>query len=244
MSAAHATPTVVLLHGLARTPHSMSKMESELKAAGFATCNIRYPSTRHAIETLTREYVQPAVEDCLERAGANSASFVTHSMGGIIVRQLRHTAPHLSVDRVVMLGPPNQGSELADRMRACPLYRWINGPAGQQLGTEATSVPNRLGPADFQLGVIAGNRPVLEPFKHYIDGPSDGKVSVERSKLAGTHAHLILPVTHATMMRHEVVIKQTIAFLRDGAFGNDPGESSRLHALHQRSRSDPRLARR
>lgn len=89
---------------------------------------------------------------------------------------------------------------------------------GQQLGTEADSLPNRLGAADFEVGIIAGNAPFLEPFTRYIDGPSDGKVSLESAKLDGMTAFIELPVTHALMMRDEQVIKQTLSFLNEGEF--------------------------
>src|SRR5690606_1773141 len=112
-----------------------------------------------------------------------AVNFVTHSMGGIILRKLRVLAPELRIGRAVMLGPPNQGSELVDNMKSWVLFGWVNGPAGQQLGTDPDSVPNTLGPADFDLGIIAGDQPSFEPFKGYIDAASDGKVSVESTKL-------------------------------------------------------------
>lgn len=216
---ANAAQTVVLLHGLARTSNSMAKMDVRLQAAGYSTCNIGYPSTRHSIQLLAKNYVLPKVKECLEKQ-RGSVSFVTHSLGGIVVRELRRLDPELPIARVVMLGPPNHGSELTDHMRSWPLYQWINGPAGQQLGTDAESAPNSLGPADFELGIIAGNKPLLEPFTGYINGPSDGKVSVESTKLNGMAAHIVLPVTHALMMRNDEVIQQTIMFLQQGIFAD------------------------
>ena len=212
-----AADTAVLLHGLARTAGSMSKMERALRGAGYDTCNIDYSSTKHPIEVLAREFVLPRVRECL-KGDTGPVSFVTHSLGGIVVRQIRQTDPSLNVGRVVMLGPPNHGSELVDRMRSWGLFQWINGPAGQQLGTDPQSSPNVLGPASFDLGVIAGNRPFLEPFKGYIAGPSDGKVSVESAKLDGMRDYLLLPVTHTFMIMNPAVIEQTIRFLKTGGF--------------------------
>lgn len=210
-----AGSTVVLLHGLARSAGSMAKMESALKEAGFNTCNIGYPSTRFPIEELAAAYVVPEIRRC---AKGGPVHFVTHSMGGIIVRQVRLTEPGIPFGRVVMLGPPNHGSELVDRMKGWAVFQWVNGPAGQQLGTEPGSVPNRLGPARFEVGVIAGNKPFLEPFKGYIPGPSDGKVSLASARLEGMKDYLALPVTHSLMMRDDAVIGQTIAFLHTGHF--------------------------
>lgn len=216
MGQAQAGNTVVLLHGLARSSGSMTKMEVALQEAGFTTCNIEYPSTKHSIEKLASQFVIPEIRKCVKER--DSVSFVTHSMGAIIVRQIRHSEPGIKFGRVVMLGPPNHGSELVDHMRDCPLFRWINGPAGQQLGTEAGSVPNGLGAATFEAGIIAGNKPFLEPFTGYFAGPSDGKVSLESAKLEGMKDYVMLPITHALMMRNQQVIEQTIRFLKSGNF--------------------------
>lgn len=207
---------VVLLHGLARSARSLRRLEAHLRAAGHDTCNIGYPSTKFPVETLVERYLLPRLRERVNEGVP--VNFVTHSMGGILVRQLRRAAPEIPVGRVVMLGPPNHGSELVDRLRALPPFRWVNGPAGQQLGTGADSLPNRLGPADFELGIIAGNRPFLEPFTAFIDGPSDGKVSVASTQLEGLRDCLVLPVTHSLMMWDSTVIAQTAAFLATGRF--------------------------
>lgn len=210
--------TVVMLHGLARSAGSMSKMEAALQAAGYRTCNIDYPSTRYPIEELAERFVVPAVAQC---APTGTVHFVTHSMGGIIVRQIAAAVPDVGIGRVVMLGPPNQGSEIVDAMEHWSPFYWLNGPAGLQLGTGADSVPNRLGPAPFEVGVIAGDAPFMEPFKGFIPGPSDGKVSLERARLDGMADYLVLPVTHSLMMRDREVIAQTLHFLGEGRFADD-----------------------
>lgn len=224
---AFAGEAVVLLHGLARSAGSMSRMEAALKGAGFTTCNIGYPSTKFTVEELAARFVVPEIRKC---ARIGPVHFVTHSMGGIIVREIRRTEPGIQFGRVVMLGPPNHGSELVDNLGGWSLFRWVNGPAGQQLGTGPGSLPNRLGPATFEVGVIAGNKPLLEPFKGYIAGPSDGKVSLESAKLESMKDYLVLPVTHSLMMRDQQVIEQAIGFLNAGYFPRDmaPGNSLQL----------------
>jgi triacylglycerol lipase len=221
----YAGSTVVLLHGLARSAGSMSKMEVALQEAGFSTRNIGYPSTKYPVEVLAEKFVIPEIRRC---AKAGPVNFVTHSLGGIIVREIRRSKPEMEFGRVVMLGPPNHGSELVDSMRGWPLYQWVNGPAGQQLGTEPGSTPNLLGPATFEVGVIAGNKPFLEPFKGYIAGPSDGKVSLESAKLEGMKDYLVLPVTHSLMMRNQQVIERTIGFLNAGHFASAVAPSNAL----------------
>lgn len=198
-------------------------MADALSAAGYVVSNVSYPSRSARIEVLAERAVGDAVAAC-ERADAAAIHFVTHSLGGILVRCYlgRHTVARLG--RVVMLGPPNRGSEVVDRLRDWALFRLVNGPAGSELGTDPDSVPNRLGPVSFELGVIAGRRSVNLVNSTFIAGPNDGKVSVERTRVAGMADHLVLPVTHPFMMKNREAIRQTIAFLRLGRFERPPGE--------------------
>jgi pimeloyl-ACP methyl ester carboxylesterase len=208
---------VILLHGLCRTSRSMEKMERALFRAGYRVVNVDYPSRTAPIEQLSAMAISAAIETCL-RAHASQIHFVTHSLGGILVRHYlaNHTIPQLG--RVVMLGPPNQGSEVVDRLRDWKLFTTINGPAGLQLGTDRNSAPNRLGRAMFPVGVIAGNRSVNWINSCFIRGRNDGKVSVARTRLAGMADHLVVEASHPFLMRNRNAIRQTIAFLRNGRF--------------------------
>ncbi len=125
---------VVLLHGLARSAGSMEKMAAQLASAGYAVCNIDYPSRKYRIEVLAKDYVAPAIRRCFPKPTAPIA-FVTHSMGGIVLRQLAATNALPSIGRAVMLSPPNQGSAVVDRLGGLAPFRWLNGPAGAQLAT-------------------------------------------------------------------------------------------------------------
>jgi hypothetical protein len=147
---------------------------------------------------------------------------VTHSLGGILLRAYTAKFEIAKLGRVVMLGPPNQGSEVVDRIGPWRLFKSINGPAGQELGTGPDSLPNRLGPVNFELGVIAGDRSINWINSAMIDGPDDGKVSVERSKVAGMKEHAVFHVTHPMMMKNRAVIDATLRFLVTGSFGGDP----------------------
>jgi hypothetical protein len=139
-------------------------------------------------------------------------------MGGILIRQFLQTNTIERLGRVVMLGPPNRGSEVVDSLGDYQLFASINGPAGKQLGTDSNSVPNRLGPVTFELGVIAGDRSINLINSSMIDGPDDGKVSVANTKVDGMKQHLVLHVTHPYLMKNERVIRETICFLRTGSF--------------------------
>lgn len=213
---------VILLHGLGRTRYSMNKLASELMNT-YGVVNDTYPSRKHTIEELAKIAVGGALSKCLD--DYSKVHFVTHSLGGILVRQyLRdHHVPKLG--NVVMLGPPNGGSELVDFFQKSPfldrLFSSTNGPAGRQLGTADSSTPNTLGEVDFPLGVIAGTKNFNFIYSQIMPNDSDGKVTVESSKVDGMSDHLVLPVDHTFMMRDRRVIHQVKAFIKDGQFERD-----------------------
>ena len=208
---------VVLLHGLARTSRSMEKMQRALANEGYGTCNVGYPSTRFPIATLLHEHVLPAMETCLG-SGDAPVNFVTHSMGGIIVRLLLDDDRAFNVGRVVMLSPPNQGSEVVDSLGGNWFFKALNGPAGNELGTGSDSVPNSIGPAHYPVGIITGNRSINLILSSIIPGPDDGKVSVERARLEGMTDFLVVPKSHPFIMRDDDVIGQAIHFLEHEGF--------------------------
>lgn len=212
---------VVLIHGLGRTDLSMIRLEAELKEHGYGVVNVSYPSTQHSIEFLATEELAPAVERCCV-GGDKKIHFVTHSMGGIVLRYYLAEHEMENLGRVVMLSPPNQGSEVADWVAENELLQRVLGPSAEQLGTGPESVPNQLGPADFELGIIAGNRTLNPLFSRMIPGADDGKVSVERAKVEGMNDFLVVPHSHTYIMMSDDVIEQVAHFLANGEFKHDP----------------------
>jgi triacylglycerol lipase len=217
-----APEAVILLHGLCRTSHSMAKMERALTAAGYRVQNVSYPSRTAHIQELADDAIGKAVANC-QRDGAMKIDFVTHSLGGILVRSYlaRHSVPLLG--RVVMLAPPNQGSEVVDKLGWMFVFKWINGPAGNELGTGTNSTPNQLGPATYPVGIIAGDRSINWINSLLIPAADDGKVSIERTRLAGMSDHFVIHTAHPFIMQNREAIRQTIQFLRTGAFHHATG---------------------
>jgi pimeloyl-ACP methyl ester carboxylesterase len=209
-------PGVVLLHGIARTSRSLAKLERALQAAGFATLNLDYASRKKPIAALAEE-IHPAIDAFAGRDAP--VHFVAHSMGGLVVRAYlaRHRPARLG--RVVMLGTPNSGSEVADLLRRVPLYRAFYGPAGLELTTALADGPGSLPVVDCPVGIIAGDRFVDPLAGHLVlPKPNDGRVSTQSAMLAGMADHFVVHATHTGLPRHAHAIAQTIAFLRDGRF--------------------------
>lgn len=208
--------TVIVLHGLGRTKLSMRLLASRIEKHGFDVINISYPSRSYCVADLA-----DVLHKKLEGRGVDRAArvhFVTHSLGGIVVRAYLKAYRPDNLGRVVMLSPPNQGSEVVDRMRGGWFYRIATGPVGQELGTEASSTPNLLGPADFTLGVIAGDRSINPLFSAWVHGADDGTVSVQRTRIEGMADFMVVPWSHTFIMRSSKVADQVLHFLEHGKF--------------------------
>jgi len=211
-----APDCVILLHGLARTSASMEDMEKALLDDGYHVVNESYPSRKHPIEELAPLAIDAGLKDCGKFRGHRQVHFVTHSLGGILIRYYfkDHTLKHLG--RVVMLAPPNQGSEAADDLRYIPGFKMINGPAGAQLGKGENSVPLQLDPPNFEFAVIAGDRTIDPITSAVLPNPDDGKVSVADTKLEGMSDFALVHVSHAYIMQNDDVIEMVRHFLKTG----------------------------
>ena len=211
----NAKEAVVLLHGLARSTQSMAKIERTLEKKGYEVLNIGYPSRKFTVEKLS-EIVRDEIVKNLE--DAERIHFVTHSMGGIIVRYIQQRFPIDNIGNVVMLSPPNQGSEVVDKLGSFKVFKWINGPAGSQLGTSEGSLILELDAVDFELGVITGDRSINWILSCMIPGKDDGKVSIKSAKVGGMKDFKIVHATHPFIMKNRQVIDDICAFLRSGSF--------------------------
>ncbi|HEX5436651.1 MAG TPA: alpha/beta fold hydrolase [Gemmatimonadaceae bacterium] len=208
--------TLVLLHGLGRTARSMHRLAVEGSRRGYQVRNIGYPSRRAGVLVHA------------ERVGLALAALpdgkplyaVTHSMGGIVLRAALAggwLAPE-RVGRVVMLAPPNAGTEMADWLCRMPLLRHVLGPATLELRTGPAGILAMLPPVPFELGVIAGAMRRRSLSASLFDGPNDGKVSVARARVEGMRDFLVVGRGHTSIMNAPDVIDQTFHFLAHGAF--------------------------
>jgi len=209
--------TVIVLHGIARTSASMGDVARYLQQAGYLVHNLDYASTDlsvHVIADAVYADVKALVSD------NEPLYFVTYSMGGIVLRAIMAEYSFPSVQRVVMIAPPNQGSEVADFVQDNTLYQWIYGPAGQQLGVaKGKAIHKKLPPSlDVELGIIAGDRSVDPISSAIIPGKDDGKVAIDRTRIKGMKDHITVHASHLFIIKNKEAMRQAVYFLEHGGF--------------------------
>lgn len=209
---------VVLLHGILRSKTDMLFLRKNFEENGYDTLNILYPSREKSLEDLS-EFVHEKIINHPGYSDDTTVNFVTHSMGGLITRYYIARYKPKNLGKVVMLGPPNTGSEFADWLTEtealAPIYKMLFGTAGQQLTTKHKHIDREI---NYPLGVIAGNASINPLAPWILDGEHDGIVPVERTKIEGMKDHIIMPATHSFMMFNPQVINQALYFLQHEEF--------------------------
>lgn len=215
---------VILLHGIALSKKTLWPFELYLKAQGYDTLGITYPSRRMTLDDLAK-WLRTEFLSMPFWGNHPKVHFVTHSMGGLLARRYlslyKNEIPAEKIGRVVMIGTPNKGSEVADALKDLSPYKFVFGPAGEELTT--SSQENNTDFPYYDVGVIAGDAKWwADPLSaFFFTGPNDGKVSVERSKLEGMRDHMIVKSSHTAMIYRPTVWKQAAHFLKHGEFNHD-----------------------
>lgn len=207
-----ARETVVLLHGLGRSRFSMSVLGRFLKNNGFAVFNFGYPSRSASVgdqaDSLLRALTARFTSDA-------QLSFVTHSLGSIVVHHF--ASQHFDkfvLKRAVMLGPPNQGAQMARLVGKVGLIRSIIGPALRDVQTAVV----RPASDKLEIGVIAGGGRGARGISPLITGDNDAIVSVEETKIAGMRDHIVVNGLHSFLMYQPRVHTEVLCFLKNGRF--------------------------
>ena len=211
------TECVILIHGLARTSRCMNKAASIFEKFGYDIINLNYPSRKKSVEQLVNEHLLAVIKNA-ESSNYRQIHFLTHSMGGILLRYYLSNRSIKNQGKTVMLAPPNQGSEVVDKLKSFALFTWLNGPAGSELGTDKNSIPSKLGAIDFETGIITGNKTINPLLSLLIQGQNDGKVSVRRAKMKGMKDFLVVPYSHPLIMQRTSVVYQALFFIQNGYF--------------------------
>lgn len=213
---------IVLLHGILRSKTDMHFLTKFFQEHGYNTFNILYPSREQPLEDLS-DFVKDKITHAPHYTDSTTLHFVTHSMGGLITRYYIHREKPKNLGKVVMLGPPNTGSEMADWLSdtkvLAPLFKGLFGPASGQLRTDYNHIDNDI---TYPLGIIAGSASINPLAPWILDGEHDGIVPVERTKIKGMTDHIILPATHSFMMFNKDVMKQALNFIQNNQFDHKP----------------------
>lgn len=209
---------IILLHGIGRTSLSMVEISRKAKDAGYEVHNLNYHSTRDTLATIIRDTHKDY--DHIIGDEARRLHFICYSLGCLVTRGIIEQHRPANLGRVAMLGPPNQGSEMADWLKDHSLANWLFGPNLPQLGTANRRVLLKLigDSADYELGIIAGKDWIDPVGASIIPGDNDGRVSVERTRLPGMKAHKIVGVSHTGLLMNDDVIADAIHFIQHGAF--------------------------
>lgn len=204
---------VVLLHGIANVPLSMAYMKKGLEREGYSVLNLGYQSTRSTVESAASDLR----DRVLSVVGDGKVHFVAHSLGNIVVRKML-AEPLSNLGRIVMITPPNRGSELSERFKDLELYRWIFGPAGQQLSSDNEAFFESLPAPPCQFGIIAGGKGNDRGFNPLLKGDNDGTISVETTHMEGASDFLVIDSLHTLILFSRETLEQVVSFLKTGKF--------------------------
>lgn len=212
-----ASDYAVLLHGIGRNAAFQASLGAFLKGSGFRVINESYPSKRLPIREIARTHIADLIErQCTDHG--SRIHFVTHSMGGLVLRAYLQENRPPNLGRVVMLAPPNQGSELAASLCRLGLYRWWMGPAGSEVSSGPEGIHHSLPPADFETGILIGNRSQSLVCNGFFPGPNDGRVSLARARLEGMAEFIVMSETHDSVTSSPTVYRAVLRFLETGSF--------------------------
>lgn len=205
-------PAVILIHGLLQSSRCMTSMAASFKDAGYTPIEFDYPSTQVTIPEAAR-YLDKLIKSL---DGIDEINFVTHSMGGLVVRawSLEYDDPRLR--RMVMLGTPNQGAELADITHQYWILRTAAGPGARQLGTRPNGLIPKLPLPKCEFAVIAGSSGTPAGWNPLIPGDDDGTVTVESTKLPGAADFVTVRTLHSRLLWDEESRLHCVNFIRDG----------------------------
>jgi len=209
---------VVMLHGLWRSIRAMQPLANHLHENGYTTVNIPYASFRHDLEELVKLVmgkIQPWINE------GKKIHFVTHSLGGVVVKKLIESLNEDDVEkvgRVVMLAPPHQGSEIVDWLNSSPMkpFKGVLGPAGEFLSTENMSQEHDAFRSGIEAAVIMGEKSVLPFFKTLLDESNDGIISVDKGRLTGVSHFKVVHSDHTFIASDRKIMKMTRSFLERG----------------------------
>lgn len=213
---------VIVLHGIGDSRGMMKPLCRYLEQHGaYEPVNVTYPSTQQGLA----EHANDLASIVEHLDGVEEIHFVGYSLGGIVIRRFfadesnrRHGKIDPRFRRMVMIGPPNQGSQLAARLGDHPIFELLLGKSGRQLGPLWAWEVGSLATPPIEFGIIAGGCGDGRGFNPLLPGDDDGIVTVESTRLAGASDWIVVPALHALLPRQTKVHQYTLRFLQHGYF--------------------------
>ena len=206
---------VILLHGIKDKPYMMWKLENNLKKANYSVLNLHYPSVDAEMDSILN--LLHSRIDSLDNV-YGKIHFVTHSLGGIVVRAYLSQYDNQDFKSMVMIAPPNKGAIMAERFEDFFLYKWMYGETGQKLGKDSSDYWQQFSPPDIPFGVIAGGLKNGSGFNPLIPGDDDGTVGVEETRIKGARDFIVLTGLHTSLLWQDSTVQQVLYFLKHGKF--------------------------
>ncbi len=212
---------VVLVHGLWRNGFAMRSIEKMLGEQGFYTVSIDYPSTSMPIPEISEQYLGAQGVDLCRANNSPRIHLVTHSMGGIVARHYLQTHHLPEGSRVVMLSPPNQGSEFSEKFAGQWWFDALVGPAGSSLTRTESGIIDQLEPISEPVGIVAAYRDWSAWPDSWLPAPNDGTVSVASMVLEEMDDFVLVNSGHSMMRYNDSVHQHIVNFLNEGRFDSD-----------------------
>lgn len=221
-SISFASHKVYVIHGYGNPKSIMNKIYKDVKKAGFVVENYAYPGLYVELDTIGKQLYLDVMKD-----GVDSVSFVTHSMGGLVVRaMLKYSGTDKNfpkIFRIVMIAPPNRGADIADFFKAADGIKVLLGPNVEKMETDSTSYANQLPiPCNSEVGIIVGVRKKERGYNLFIPGNNDGLLAPKRVYLGNEKDVVILNYGHLSLIKRKAPRKLVIEFLRVGFFISNP----------------------
>ncbi|MGA2624642.1 MAG: hypothetical protein ABSF91_12360 [Bacteroidota bacterium] len=215
----YSNQKVYLIHGYGSSTLLLKSIENYLKKNGFETVNYSYHSIRDDIRKTGHNLYNQIKQDRID-----TVSFVTHSMGALVMRALLtysiKDSSFPTIYRIVMITPPNHGTEIADFFSSSSIFKFFLGPNVENMKTDSNSLANRLPlPLKSQVGIIVGEKSDSTGYNPFIKGSNDGYVTPDEAKLGMEKDFRIIYKSHTLITQSKKTRRLVLSFLRNGTFG-------------------------
>lgn len=212
-----ATQKIYLIHGYGGLGLEMEKIREAVQNEGFTTEIYVYKSLIDDVDSVSLNLIQT-----IQKEKFDTVSFVTHSMGALVVRSMYEKLDSLSgfpfVHRIVMIAPPNNGSPIADFFSQFKFVKYIIGPNINNLTTNKITGASKYPIPTCEVGLIAGSFGGKRGFNMFINSDNDGVLIPENTKMGIEKDVVFVKSWHVGLLFNKKVIRYVNNFIQQGKF--------------------------